>query len=245
MEFPPEEVCPRIMLSDELIYEGELYIFYSTIRGLYDKDLISKAKMLDLIGADDEEPVTYIEGLNLKRKFNLKEFWESKRIGLQGEMAFHISRGADPTTPFDVARCYAFRRGFEKVYPDACLGPSESVRSFCKDSKMIDVKTRRRQEYNARVGLNIKNEWWITHSHDDFYVAVSQRKRHNPPYDVLDYAVLGYAFKEEIDDTLPRFRKKVDLKRGYRFIHYYDLHPIELLTPSSYETSVTVRDRLV
>lgn len=128
-------------------------------------------------------------------------------------------------------------------FPDACLDLDPSVPPD-QCSETIDVKTQCRKERNAFVGLSIKESWWNSRSHDALYVAILERQRKNPPYAILDYAILGYAFKEEIDASIPRYGKKIDFKRGYRFIHFYDLHPINLLTPSSYGSSVTVRDRM-
>lgn len=246
MESPPDIVCPRIMLTDTMINDAERWIFYSTIRGLYDKKvngerLITWSKFIELKNTVENygEAVERISELDLPLTFDVEEFWENKRIGLQGEMAFHISRKADPTIAFNVAKSYAFRGAFERVYPDACLDASKPISGFCRDSKKINVKTRRRQESNARVGLRIKDkDWkkWMKFKDDAFYVAVSRRRRHNFPYDVLDYTVLGYALKEEIKNTQPN--------RGYRFIHFYDLHPIDCLAPSSCKTDETVHSRL-
>jgi len=67
--------------------------------------------------------------------------------------------------------------------------------------------------------------------------VVSERQRKNPPYDVIDYAILGYAFNDELDRIQPN-------NRGYRFIHFYNLHPIDLLDPSHFRTDETVYSRL-
>jgi len=252
-----EEFCPRIPLTDTMKQEAEFYIFNSALRGLREERYIDFYDFKNLAGYDPEILESYFNQLPTSTQSRSSELLSIKRRGLHGEIAFHLSRKSDYHIAFEVAMSYIYLRigsldgGFEypSTLPDACLDPSVSVINRCSGSKTIDVKTEGRKKSNEYVGLSIKNtkwkQWQRSNSYDAFYVAISERQRKNRPYDVLNYAILGYAFKDEIDATIPRYGKKIDSKRGYRFIHFYDLHPIDLLTPSSYQTSVTVRDRML
>lgn len=248
MIFPPKQVCPRISLSEAVKREARLYVYNLTIRGLYDETLISWEEFKNLICTQRESLEDKVNKLNpaLQREFD--RLLKIKTRGLHGEMAFNIYRGCDYTAAFKVALSYIMLgvKGHEFTLPDACLDASSAVEARCKGSKTIDVKTEGRKEKNEYVGLHVKNEWWISHAGrlDDFYTAVSERTTKNPPYEVLDYAILGYAFKGEVDSVTPMLGVKVDIERGYRFIHYYRLHPIDLLTPADYSTSETVRSRM-
>ena len=258
MKFPPKEVCPRIKLSEDEKQQAESYVFNSALRGLHDKQLI---------GFKIFERLRYLKSKALKdcrRKIQLEfnatllnEFNDLiliKRRGLRGELAFHKFRNSDIRIAFAVANTYIYHNLklrnsekilFPRVLPDACLD-SSLFNNKCR--KTIDIKTQGRKERNEFVGLSIYNESWkkwkARGTLANFYVAISEQKRKTYPYKILYYAILGYAFSWEIDDVIPHRGEKVNYTRGFRFIHFYNLHPIDLLTPSLYKNSVTVLDRI-
>lgn len=261
MKFPPKEICPRIKLSEDEKQQAESYVFNSALRGLHDNERINfevferlryrKSKTLK----DCRRRVQLEFNVEVLNEFN--DLIVIKRRGLRGELVFHKFRNSDIRIAFAVANSYIYHNLrlddsekilFPRIFPDACLDSSLSpLNGKCK--KTIDIKTQKRKERNEYVGLSIYNQSWERWKErgmlDTFYVAISEQKRKTYPYKILYYAILGYAFSWEIGDVIPRYGKKVDYKRGYRFIHFYNLHPIDLLTPTLYKNSLTVSDRMV
>jgi len=261
MKFPPEQVSPHRALSSVTKQEAEVYAHKSAIRGLFDKKYISETPTLYSKDRIPDYPRSWFNSLldprsadflplNVRAEYN--DLLKKKKLGLHCEIAFHIYRGLDYHVAFKVAESYVYHGVvdyetgevlYPHVYPDACLDTSCSVLNLCLGSKTIDVKGQSYEGNNKYVGLGITNDWWLNHSHDDFYVAASECPSHNASlggtYEVIDYAILGYAFKEEVDAVTPNTSRW-----RYRNIHCYNLHPIDCLTPYDYETSETVCDRM-
>jgi hypothetical protein len=247
MKFPLEKYCPRIPLSSEIKLEAEPYVYKATIRGLYDTGFIEDyPSFLDLLDPRN------VSSLSLSAQVKYGELLETHTCGLHGEIAFDIYRGLDYHVAFEVAKSYVYhdikvtKTGkllYPYVYPDACLDVSCSVQGNCLGSKTIDVKARGRPESLKYLGLGIKDTWWLSHvgRYDDFYVAVSELEEHvshscdaasKPVYEVIGYAILGFATQREVEAVTPN--------PLYRNIHYDCLHRIEHLNPRDCETSETV-----
>lgn len=241
MDFPPSQVSPRIPLGSKVKREAELYVYNSTIRGLHDNGLFDWEKCNKVFGCGKRERLESHVNAILNSDFSgeYKSLYKKKEVGLHGELAFHLYRCCNYKIAFTVALSYILHNhGYTYILPDACLDASASVGSFCSGSKKLEVKTQSYRGNNEEVGLNSKER------HHELYVAVSERPKHTPSYDdagkriyeVIDYAILGYAFKRQLDNVEP--------KNGWFFIHFYDLHPIDSLTSSDYQTSETVYDRM-
>jgi hypothetical protein len=236
MRFPPSSVSPRRPLTDSFKLEAEPYAIKSAARGLCDKGLIDLTTLKTVY--DDFKR---LKQLSYSATKQFEELLRGKQIGLYGEMAFNIYRKLDYRIAFEVVDSYIHKDDTARYpfrFPDACLDSSCHVKDQCKGSIAINVKTRFRAEDNEDLGLK------IDHNYDKLYVAVSERCEHNASYNadgkrtykVIDYAILGYASSKEVSEAPHNIFNN--------FIHYYKLHPIDCLTPSDYETSETVYDRM-
>jgi len=260
MNFPPERVSPRKQISVKIKREAEPYVYGSAFRGLLDERLINLETFLALIKSGD------VNILSLSAQVKCEELLKKKTMGLYAEIAFNLHRRTRYRVAFEVAESYIHHSiedagsdelvyglvdedSGELVYhyilPDACLDRLCSVKNRCSGSKTIDVKSQGYQGNNEYVGLGITDSWWKNHAedYDDFYVAVSECPSHiassDGTYEVIYYAILGYATKEEVDTVTPNTSRW-----RYRNIRAYNLHPIDCLNPRDCQTSETVYDRM-
>jgi len=267
MDFPPSQVCPRRPLTPEVKREAEPYAHKLAIRGLYDESLRLKNSEKYIANCPSPLGEGYISNcpsfykrlnshdvssLSLSARVEYCRLLKTHTCGLHGEIAFNIYRGLNyHNNAFEVANSYIYHNTedtetgevwYPYIYPDACLDASCSVLNYCSGSVKIDVKCQSHRACNEELGLDVLN---YRSGRRILYVAVSEHSEHNVSYDengktfyrVIDYAILGYAFECELDKVAPT-------KKGWSHIHFYKLHPIDCLTPSDYETSETVYDRM-